>query len=80
MLRREGANYVLPVKISQSVKKGEANRFLLRLGVPCTLQHRFRVKLRTAAGDEIESGAINFDALLPRTKLAELQVEAEAKR
>ncbi len=80
MLRTQGDNYTLRVPVSQPVRKGEVDRFLLRLGLPASSRHQFRVRLRSTDGGFVESGPISLAGLLPRNAAAELQRQAEARQ
>ncbi len=73
MLRTEGENYTLAVPISQPVRKGDVDHFLLRLGLPASSRHRLRVRLRATDGSYVESGPIALAGLLPRHAAADLQ-------
>lgn len=61
--------YVVEVPIAHVIKAGDADRFLLRLMVPCSSMHDLVVKVLEAGGTEMRSISLEIEAYLPRSAL-----------
>ncbi len=64
-------NYEIVVPISHSLKPGEADRFLLRLGALKSSVHRFRAKVIYNDGRELNSKPIRISLMIPRSAVSQ---------
>jgi hypothetical protein len=78
MLRESAKDYALKVPVSHVVKKGDATRFTVTLGVPKSSFHHMKVTLATTDGKEIDAGEVDLQALLPRHAVTQLEDAAKA--
>jgi len=65
--RVEGKDYQRQVSISQELKAGETDRFLVKIGFDKSSQHRFRARLLFNNGREIVSPSIELRGFAPRS-------------
>jgi hypothetical protein len=65
-LAPHGARYERRVALSQSVKPGAVDRFVLPVVVAQSSTHRVRVRLLYNSGDEVASAPIVLDMFVPR--------------
>lgn len=59
---------VLSIPLSQSIKAGEADNFLLTLGTDKTSRNSLSVAFETATGKVLPGGTVQLDLFVPRTK------------
>jgi hypothetical protein len=64
--RVEGKDYQRQVSISQELKAGETDRFLVKIGFDKSSWHRFRARLLFNNGHEIVSPSIELHGFAPR--------------
>jgi hypothetical protein len=65
--RAEGTDYQRQVSISQELKAGETDRFLVKIGFDKSSRHRFRARLLFNNGREIISPSIELHGFAPRS-------------
>jgi hypothetical protein len=65
--RVEGKDYQRQVSISQELKAGETDRFLVKIGFDKSSRHRFRARLLFNNGHEIVSPSIELHGFAPRS-------------
>lgn len=66
-LEHTGVDYEVPVKLSQTLKPGEADRFTIRLACTQSAFHEFRIRWRFVGGLSSRSYPIRLHQLVPRT-------------
>jgi TIR domain-containing protein len=65
--RVEGKDYERQVSISQELKAGETDRFLVKIGIDKSSRHRFRARLLFNNGREILSPSVELHGFAPRS-------------
>lgn len=66
-LEHTGENYEVPVKISQSLSAGEADRFTIRIACSQSAFHSFRIRWKFVGGLSCLSFGIQLQHFVPRT-------------
>jgi hypothetical protein len=74
-LEPTGCNYEVPVKLSQTLKSGDADRFTIRISCAQSAVHSFRIRWNFVGGFSSESQLIRLKHFVPRT-FANEQIEA----
>jgi hypothetical protein len=63
----EGRNYEKRIPVSHALEPSEADRFLIVVNVDRSSHHRFRLRLGLTGGEELSSGEIDLEAIVPRS-------------
>jgi len=71
--RVDGANYQRQVSISQEVKAGDTDRFLVKIGFDKSSRHRLRAKMLFNDSRELLSPPIELRGFVPRSGIAYLR-------
>jgi hypothetical protein len=66
-------NYEVTVPVSQALKRGEVDRFTLRVGAHRSSAHRFRIKLIFSDHTELVSAPVQLSLIVPRKNAEELK-------
>ncbi|HET9933806.1 MAG TPA: toll/interleukin-1 receptor domain-containing protein [Polyangiaceae bacterium] len=76
----EGINYKRQLSISQEVKAGDTDRFLVKVGFDKSSRHRFRARLLYNGGREVVSANVLLYGFAPRSGISHLRDENSKKR
>lgn len=76
-LEHTGQDYEVPVKMSQTLKSGDADRFTIRLSCTQSAFHDFRIRWRFVGGLTCQSYNIRLRHFVPRTFAVEASARVE---
>ncbi len=76
-LEHTGTDYEVPVKLCQTLKAGEADRFTIRLSCTQSAFHDFRIRWRFVGGVSSRSYKIRLQHFVPRTFAGEASEQVE---
>ena len=76
-LEHTGKDYEVPVKLCQTLKAGEADRFAIRLSCTQSAFHDFRIRWRFVGGLGCRSYDIRLHHFVPRTFAGEASEQVE---
>jgi len=66
-LEADGTNYSKTVPISQVLKHEEADRFLMRVAVPRSSEHTFRIEFRCNGKQSLTTEPIHMRVFVPQS-------------